>query len=369
MSNPPSLRARWLPAVKRTRLVGPSCRRMLTEIGEHHMTEAGRVAVTQERLAATLGLSVVRVKHLFREARTAQFLDLVQTGYRGYPTIHHAMIPAAARTEDRLDRRSTPNPQSRTRRGVDTRPPISGKGVDVTDPLSPPKSARKGVDTRPPTARVKERQTPTTPAPLRESRAEQSGGAPPPAPPGSASGGRADEEQDASFLIIAPRAEREAQGSGGREAPGYPSRTRAPRSGPRRRSRPGGGVGGGGARPRPVHPKSRELGTCTWHPDQRIGSCRVCMKASADLRKRRPDVFCTKFHPAIRLDDNGHCLGLCLRGPLHAARRGGDRVTRRRRLDPDEPSPAPQPLPDVTEEERPVPEKADNPVARPWPGC
>jgi hypothetical protein len=150
MSNRPSLRARWLPAVKRTRLVGPSCRRMLTEIGEHHMTEAGRAAVTQERLAATLGLSVVRVKHLFREARTARFLDLVQTGYRGYPTIHHAMIPAAARTEDRLDRRSTPDPLSRAR-----------KGVDVTDPLSPPESARKGVDTRPPTARVKERKTPT----------------------------------------------------------------------------------------------------------------------------------------------------------------------------------------------------------------
>jgi hypothetical protein len=85
MSNRPSLRARWLPAVKRTRLVGPSCRRMLTEIGEHHMTEAGRAAVTQERLAATLGLSVVRVKHLFREARTARFLDLVQTGYRAGP--------------------------------------------------------------------------------------------------------------------------------------------------------------------------------------------------------------------------------------------------------------------------------------------
>jgi hypothetical protein len=195
MSNRPSLRARWLPAVKRTRLVGPSCRRMLTEIGEHHMTEAGRAAVTQERLAATLGLSVVRVKHLFREARTARFLDLVQTGYRGYPTIHHAMIPAAARTEDRLDRRSTPDPLSR---------------------------ARKGVDTRPPTARVKERKTPTTPAPLRESRVEQSGGAPPPAPPGSASGGRADEEQDSAFLIIAPRAERGAQGSGGRGAPRLP---------------------------------------------------------------------------------------------------------------------------------------------------
>jgi hypothetical protein len=228
MSNCLSLRARWLPAVKRTRLVGPSCRRMLTEIGEHHMTEAGRVAVTQERLAATLGLSVVRVKHLFREARTARFLDLVQTGYRGYPTIHHAMIPAAARTEDRLDRRSTPDPLSRARKGVDTRPPILGKGVDVTDPLSPPESARKGVDTRPPTARVKERQTPTTPAPLRESRAEQSGGAPPPAPPGSASGGRADEEQDLSFLIVAPRAERGAQGSGGAEPPGYPA-ARAPR--------------------------------------------------------------------------------------------------------------------------------------------
>ncbi len=228
MSNCLSLRARWLPAVKRTRLVGQSCRRMLTEIGEHHMTEAGRVAVTQERLAATLGLSVVRVKHLFREARTARFLDLVQTGYRGYPTIHHAMIPAAARTEDRLDRRSTPDPLSRARKGVDTRPPISGEGVDVTDPLSPPESARKGVDTRPPTARVKERKTPTTPAPLRESRAEQSGGAPPPAPPGSASGGRADEEQDLSFLIVAPRAERGAQGSGGAEPPGYPA-ARAPR--------------------------------------------------------------------------------------------------------------------------------------------
>jgi hypothetical protein len=303
MSNRPSLRARWLPAVKRTRLVGPSCRRMLTEIGEHHMTEAGRAAVTQERLAATLGLSVVRVKHLFREARTARFLDLVQTGYRGYPTIHHAMIPAAARTEDRLDRRSTPDPLSRAR-----------KGVDVTDPLSPPESARKGVDTRPPTARVKERKTPTTPAPLRESRVEHSGGAPPPAPPGSASGGRADEEQDSSFLIVAPRAERGARGSGGRGAPRLPKPHARPdpdHDGGRARE---GGVGGGGARPRPVHPKRRELGTCTWHPDQRTGSCGVCMKASADLRKRRPDVFCTQFHPAIRLDDNGRCLGCAYEG-------------------------------------------------------
>jgi hypothetical protein len=37
-------------------------------------------------------------------------------------------------------------------------------------------------------------------------------------------------------------------------------------------------------------------------------------------------------------------------------------VTRRRRLDPDEPIAGPQPLPDVTEAERPVPEKAHNPV-------
>ena len=92
----PSLRARWLPVVKRTRLVGQSCVRLLTEVGEHHMTEAGRVTVTQVRLAATLGLSVDRVKHLLREARRAQLLDLVQTGYRGHPTIHHAMIPTAA---------------------------------------------------------------------------------------------------------------------------------------------------------------------------------------------------------------------------------------------------------------------------------
>ncbi len=254
MSNRPSLRARWLLAVKRTRLVGPSCRRMLTEIGEHHMTEAGRVAVTQERLAATLGLSVVRVKHLFREARTAQFLDLVQTGYRGYPTIHHAMIPAAARTEDRLDRRSTSDPLSRARKGVDPRPPISGKGVDVTDPLSPPESARKGVDTRPPTARVKERQTPTTPAPLRESRAEQSGGAPPPAPPSPASlrsSGGADEKQYPFFLRRSPERSEWARGSGGQAAP----RLRRPSARPVNPTHDGtrgrvggvGGVGGGNA--------------------------------------------------------------------------------------------------------------------------
>jgi hypothetical protein len=228
MSNRPSLRARWLPAVKRTRLVGPSCRRMLTEIGEHHMTEAGRAAVTQERLAATLGLSVVRVKHLFREARTAQFLDLVQTGYRGYPTIHHAMIPAAARTEDRLDRRSTPDPLSRARKGVDARPPISGKGVDVTDPLSPPESARKGVDTRPPTARVKERKTPTTPAPLRESRVEHSGGAPPPTPPGPPPADAPTKNKILLFSSSLPERSEGRGGPGGAEPPGYPSRTRAP---------------------------------------------------------------------------------------------------------------------------------------------
>ncbi len=100
----PSLRARWLPMVKRTHLVGQACVRLLTEIGEHHMTEAGRVSVTQDRLAASLGLSVDRVKHLIREARRAQFLDLVQTGYRGHPTLHCAMIPAAARMEGRSER-------------------------------------------------------------------------------------------------------------------------------------------------------------------------------------------------------------------------------------------------------------------------
>jgi hypothetical protein len=38
------------------------------------------------------------------------------------------------------------------------------------------------------------------------------------------------------------------------------------------------------------------------------------MKASADLRKRRLDVLCTQFHPAIRLDDHGHCLGCAYEG-------------------------------------------------------
>ena len=217
MSNRPSLRARWLPAVKRTRLVGPSCRRMLTEIGEHHMTEAGRAAVTQERLAATLGLSVVRVKHLFREARTAQFLDLVQTGYRGYPTIHHAMIPAAARTEDRLDRRSTPDPLSRAR-----------KGVDVTDPLSPPESARKGVDTRPPTARVKERTTPTTPAPCASHASRTAGALRPPHPPGPPPADAPTKNKILLFSSSLPERSEGRGGPGGAEPPGYPSRTRAP---------------------------------------------------------------------------------------------------------------------------------------------
>ncbi len=249
MSNRPSLRARWLLAVKRTRLVGPSCRRMLTEIGEHHMTEAGRVAVTQERLAATLGLSVVRVKHLFREARTARFLDLVQAGYRGYPTIHHAMIPAAARTEDRLDRRSTPDPLSRARQGVDTRSPISGKGVDVTDPLSPPESARKGVDTRPPTARVKERKTPTTPAPLRESRAEQSGGAPPPHPPAPlrfAPAGAPTTNKIPSFFVAPPSEASGRGGPGGRLPPGYSAGARGPSTRPTTERAAGWGVWGEG---------------------------------------------------------------------------------------------------------------------------
>ena len=42
-------------------------------------------------------------------------------------------------------------------------------------------------------------------------------------------------------------------------------------------------------------------------------------------------------------------------------------MTRRRRLDSDEPIAGPQPLPDVTEE-RPVPGKADNPVGDALPG-
>jgi hypothetical protein len=185
VSDPPSLRARWLVAVKRTRLVGPSCIRLLTEVGEHHMNEKGSVAVTQERLAATLGLSVSRVKHLFREAREAQLLDLVAPGYRGHPSIHHAMIPLAARAETRAERGLAPNPLTTDRKGVGTQPPNYGKGVGETNPLTPADSGRKGVGTQPPTARVQDRKPRTGPASLRESRPEAGGGRAPHTPSAS----------------------------------------------------------------------------------------------------------------------------------------------------------------------------------------
>jgi hypothetical protein len=86
------------------------------------------------------------------------------------------------------------------------------------------------------------------------------------------------------------------------------------------------------------------------------------MKASADLRKRRPDVFCTQFHPAIRLDDNGHCLGCAYEGrytppdvevtgwPVAAVSTPTSRSLARSRC------------PTSPRRSGPVPEKADNPV-------